>query len=297
MPIASISLDFDPIVRIGDTAVRLETLAQAGAIFVALLLGAAIATRTPVAEPAYGASASDHLRLDDFLFVVLGIVPGAVILGRLGYVLLHLDYYAASPTSIIDPGQGSLELGLAVTGGFLTGTYVAGLLEGPIGRWLHIAAIPVLVGLALGKAAMALGGDGQGALTDVAWATAYTGPGPWASLGPGLAAHPSQLYEALVTLLVLALVLAISRAGPLARRDGRIFFVAIALWAVGRTLVGTTWRDAEVAGPLRAGQLVGLGLVLVFGFMAIAGPFLARRIGGARRAEPHWPDPQTRPPF
>jgi hypothetical protein len=44
-------------------------------------------------------------------------------------------------------------------------------------------------------------------------------------------------------------------------------FVALGLWAIGRFLVGFTWRDATVLGPLRMEQLLAL-LVLV---IAIAG--------------------------
>ena len=60
----------------------------------------------------------------------------------------------------------------------------------PLGRWMHALAIPLLLALALGKGAMILGGSGQGQLTDVAWATAYLGPGPWGSLAPQLPAQP-----------------------------------------------------------------------------------------------------------
>jgi len=88
-------------------------------------------------------------------------VPGAVVGGRLGYLLLHADFYAATQGTILDAGQGSLELGVAVLVGTLTGVYVARLLEAPVGPWLHVAAIPTLAALALGKVAMALGGTGQ----------------------------------------------------------------------------------------------------------------------------------------
>ena len=63
------------------------------------------------------------------------------------------------------------------SGGTITGAFVAALLGAPVGRWLHALIVPVLLALAAGKAAMVLGGDGQG----VPWignlATAYLGPG------------------------------------------------------------------------------------------------------------------------
>ena len=46
---------------------------------------------------------------------------------HLGYV----DYYAGNWRALLDPGQGSLELTLAVVGGTLTGIYVAALVFKP----------------------------------------------------------------------------------------------------------------------------------------------------------------------
>src|SRR6187455_2988174 len=106
--LAVIAFDFDPYLHIGDGVVRWETIGIAAAIFFGISL-AAIGARTM------------SLRADDLLFVVLGVVPGAVIGGRLGYVFLHPTYFSAHPGAILDPGVGSLELGLAVVGGAITG--------------------------------------------------------------------------------------------------------------------------------------------------------------------------------
>ncbi len=321
MPIAALVLDFDPYLRLDDRAIRWETLALAGAILVALVLAALIAGRTPAdgdLPDRRAPAGADHLRRDDLLFIVLGIVPGAVLGGRLGYVLLHLDYYTARPEAIIDPGQGSLELSLALVVGALTGAYVVRLLEVPVGPWAHVAAVPLLVGLALGKAAMALGGSGQGAPWDGSWATAYAGPGPWGSLDPATPAWPSQLLEAGLTLAVLFLVLVVvaarrSRRVPApaglvrgvpepaahGQPDGRVLLLAVGLWAVVRFAVAFTWRDPVVLGPLRAEQaiaaviavgcLVGLGLATRHARRAAAEA--ARAAEAADRSRLTWPEP------
>jgi hypothetical protein len=52
-------------------------------------------------------------------------------------------------------------------------------------------------------------------------------------------------------------------AVPAVRRpDGRAFLLALALWAIGRAIVASTWRDPVVAGPFRAEQLFDLAIVL-----------------------------------
>ena len=120
------------------------------------------------------------------------MLPGAVIMGRVGYGLLHADWYQRDWRLLLDPAGGSMELTGAVIGGTLTGIYVAALLDAPVGRWLHVSIRPLLLVLALGRAAEVLGGGGQGAIVagGSAFATAYAGPGPWGSPGAELPAIP-----------------------------------------------------------------------------------------------------------
>ena len=307
--VAVITLAFDPVIRLDGFAVRLETVAVAVVVLLMLLIAARVARRVPAdpsldprLAPGERPRGSEHLRRDDLLFVVLGAIPGAVIGARLGAVLVHLDFFAANPGAIVDPSTGSLQLSLAVVGAVLGGAIIGGLLDTPTGRWLHVAALPLLVGLGLGKAAGLLGASGMGSPTDMPWAVAYAGPGPWASLGPAIASHPSQVYEGLGALGVLLIVLVLHAAGVFKARDGRAFFVALGLWAVVRFLVAFTWRDAPVLGPIRADQLLSI-VVLAFSIVGfVVAPRLLRRYvrdDEVRVAEgsPAWPDPATRPPF
>jgi prolipoprotein diacylglyceryltransferase len=297
VPTAVIELAFDPILRVGAAAVRLETIALGAVILLVLLLAARIAGRTPAAGEDPGPFVHrPRLRRDDLLFIALGVLPGAVVGGRIGYALLHLDFFASDPLALLDPSLGSLELSVAVLGGSATGTVVARLLDGPVGRWFHVATLPLLVGLALGKVATALGGDGQGAASDLPWATAYVGPGPWGSLAPDVAAHPAQLYEALASVAVLVIMIGVLAAGGFGRRDGRAYLAALALWGLGRTLAAATWRDASVVGPLNAGQLLALATALGVVVLALALPRLAT-MERSSSTEPSWPDPETRQHF
>ena len=74
MPIAVIAFDFDPLLHLAEgLVVRWQTVALAAVIAAALIAAGWIARRV-------------DLRPDDLLFIAVGIVPGAVIGGRLGYV-------------------------------------------------------------------------------------------------------------------------------------------------------------------------------------------------------------------
>jgi phosphatidylglycerol:prolipoprotein diacylglycerol transferase len=288
VPIAIVTFQFDPYAHLfGDLVVRWGTLALALVIVLALVLAAVHAR---------GAG----LRTDDVAFVAVGIVPGAVIGGRLGYLILHASYYGSTPARLLDPSVGGLELGLAVVGGFLTGSYVASLLGASVGKWLHVAAAPVLFALGAGKVTMVLTGAGQGLPSSAGWATAYLGPGPWGSLLPALPSIPSQAFEGILTLAILVVLTVTLVLGAFGRRDGRLFFVAIGLWAVARALVSTTWRDPVVAGGLNAGGLIAaaiaIGCAVGLVVLTVRGGAVERRSGDGQ-TDVVWPDPETRPRF
>ncbi len=293
MPIAFVSFQFDPYAHLfGDLTVRWGTIALAGVIVAALLLAGILAR-------------SGDLRPDDVAFVAVGIVPGAVVGGRLGFLILHVGSYGSAPERLLDPAVGGLELGVAVVGGFLTGSYVASLLGAPVGRWLHLAAAPLLLGLAAGKLTMVLTGTGQGLPSDAGTATAYLGPGPWGSLVPALPSQPAQAFEGIATLAILAVLALALMSGAFRRRDGRLFFVAISAWAVARALVSTTWRDPVVAAGLGAGGLIAVaiavGSALALVILTVRRRDMAADASDGRSTgagpEVIWPDPETRSRF
>ena len=259
--LAALTISLDPVLRLSDTSsVRYETIGLAIVLLLGLLLAARIGSITPAVGPYVPAPG---LRVDDLVFIIVGAIPGAILGGRLGYVLDHLAYYQANPAAITDAAQGGLTLTLAVPLGILTGALIARLLGAPVGRWMHAVALPILFVLATGKLVGVLGASGQGAPADLAWATAYRGPGPWGSLGADLPAHPSQVYEAIAIGLVIVGLWLTSRIEVIARRDGAALFAALGLWALARFLVVFTWRDPAVIGPLRMDQVLSLGVLLV----------------------------------
>ena len=288
VPIAAVTFQFDPYAHLfGDLVVRWGTLALVVVIVLALILAGLRAQGV-------------GFRADDVAFVAVGIVPGAVIGGRLGYLILHAGYYGSMPERLLDPSVGGMELGLAVVGGFVTGSYVASLLGASVGTWLHVAAVPLLFALGAGKLSMVLTGSGQGLPSEAEWATAYLGPGPWGSLLPALPSVPSQAFEGIATLAILATLTVALVLGAFGRHDGRLFFVAIGSWAVARALVSTTWRDPVVGAGLNAGGLIAVGIAI--GCAVVVVVLTVRRDAAERSSRDTqqdiaWPDPETRPRF
>ena len=305
-----IELSFDPIVQLGEWHVRLQTIALAVVILAALIVAARIARRTPVdtrlpPEAVDDDGEPNHLRRDDLLYIAVASLPGAVIGGRLGWALVHWGYVDATPGAILDLGVGGFQLSLAVVGGTLTAAIVAGLLDTPVSRWLHALILPLLLAIAGGKLAMALGGEGQGVPWDGGWATAYLGAGPWLSLAPAVPSHPAQVYEALATVGVGVVVAVLVTAGLFRGLGGAAFLVGVALWCVARLVVAFTWRDPAVLGPLGMDQVLSLAIAGVAMVLLpvgdLTGRLRARRehgtgepaAGSGRR--PDWSDPTSRP--
>jgi len=287
VPLAELTFTFDPVLRLSDTAtVRLETIGLAIVLFVGLLLAARIGSVTPSIGPIPmppGYPTVRGLRVDDLVFIVVGVVPGAIVGGRLGYVLDHLEFYQANPNAVLDPAQGGLSLSLAVPLGIFTAAIIARLLDAHVGRWLHAAALPMLFVLGTGKLVGVLGASGQGAPSDLEWATSYAGPGPWGSLAAGIPSHPSQVYEAILVGVALVLTALVSRFGVAARRDGAAMFFALGFWAIARFASAFTWRDPVVAGGLGTEQLLLIAVMVV----ALVG--LLERVRAPRQALPDLP--------
>ncbi|HET7494679.1 MAG TPA: prolipoprotein diacylglyceryl transferase family protein [Candidatus Limnocylindrales bacterium] len=287
MPIALIAFDFDPLLRIADgVSVRWQTLALAAVVSLCLAAAGVIARRS-------------NLRSDDLLYIAIAAAPGAIVGGRIGYLLLVPEAFASGPLSLFDPSVGGLELGLGVVGGLGTAAVVTSLLGAPVGRWGDAVTIPLLVAIAAGKATMALGGSGQGRPSDGSWATAYLGPGPWVDAAPAIPSHPAQIYEAVIVAVIVVALAGLRSLGLLHAGDGRRLLAGVAGWALARAVVSTTWRDPAVLGSLPAGGVLAVVIAAasLAGLIALVAWWPRRRRRVEAAAQPAWPDPETRPRF
>jgi prolipoprotein diacylglyceryltransferase len=310
----AIEIAFDPVLRLGDAELRWQTVGVSVALLVALAIAARIGGHLPGAPPLLERRAPhrpvrrymigapyppapvieqgevarvEPLRLEDLVFICLGVVPGAFVGGRVVHGLVFPDAYLYQPQLLLDPATGSLSLLGAVVGGALSGAYICRLLGAPLRRWADAAAVPMILALGLGKIAQLLGGSGQGAPFNGPWAVAFVGEGPWIGMDARLPAHPSQVYEGLWLLLGIPVILAVAGpgrelgrwlgrlrrlAGP-DRPDGQLLLAALCWFLLGRVAVGFTWRDERLVGPLNGEQVVAL---VVLAAIALSGAAIRR---------------------
>lgn len=169
------------------------------------------------------------------------IIVGVILGGRLGYVLFYdLPTYLADPLQIVRVWEG----GMAFHGGFL-GVVVAALWFGrrekiPLLSMGDLLAMATPVGLMLGRLANFVNAELWGRPTTLPWGVVF--PGAAAQDCPGVvdlcARHPSQLYQAGLEGLLLAVLLLwlVFRAGAL-KRPGLVMGVFLIGYGLARFVV------------------------------------------------------------
>ena len=180
------------------------------AYIAAVLIGWAIVTRA-VKTPRLFANETPPMTPAQVEEMVTGIIIGIIVGGRLGFVLFYQPgYYLSNPLEILKIWQG----GMSFHGGFL-GVAAAMLLfcrkHGlPVLGVADLLAVATPLGLMFGRLSNFVNAELWGRPTDVPWGVIF--PGERAQDCPGVieglcARHPSQLYQAGLEGLALALLL------------------------------------------------------------------------------------------
>jgi prolipoprotein diacylglyceryltransferase len=221
-----------------------------------------------------------------------GIDPGTVASVVLwGYVAAVLAGILVPMTidaveGVIMTGQLHLRWsGMTSFWGYLAGGVAVALVckrEGlPLGRIGDLSIIPLGVALVFARLGCFMAGCDYGKVSSVPWAIRFPAGSPaWhdhvhaglipADRAASLPVHPTQLYEAVLGLAIVAIAIWVARR---ARREGDVFLIGAATYAIGRLVVVETLRGDAGRGiyaGLSSGQIFSL-LVLV----AIAARFVA----------------------
>jgi prolipoprotein diacylglyceryltransferase len=154
-----------------------------------------------------------------------------------------------------------------------------------VARMADLAVIPLGVALAFARVGCFMAGCDYGKVSALPWAVRFPAGSPaWrdhvhaglipAGRAASLPVHPTELYEALLGLVIVGIAVV---AGRRRRKDGELFVLAAATYAIGRLAIELLRGDAGrgIYAGVSSGQIFSL-LVL----LAIA----ARTLAGRRRA-------------
>ncbi len=202
------------------------------------------------------------LTTESLLDLLLLTIPLALIAARLYYVVFRLDYYGRFPLDIFKIWEGGLAIHGGVLGGALAIFWFA--------RWKRVkfwaladAIVPSLIlGQAIGRIGNLMNGDAYGTPTTLPWGIRFPADSPAGMAYPGLATHPSMIYEMILNVAIFAYLWAIRKRGY---KDGFSAAMYFILYAVARSIVSLTRGDDLYLGPIKAPHLVSALLVIGFG--------------------------------
>jgi len=213
------------------------------------------------------------LSSESLLDLVLWTIPVAIIAARLYYVAFQWGYYGRHLVDIVKIWQG----GLAIHGGVLGGALAVFLFSRykKVGFWsLTDALSPSLIlGQAIGRIGNLMNGDAYGVPTTLPWGIHFPADTPAGMAYPGLATHPSMIYEMILNLGIFAYLWAIQKKGY---KDGFSTAMYFILYAVARSIVTLTRGDDLYLGPVRAPHAISAVLIVAFGLFIWRGRLYQR---------------------
>lgn len=168
---------------------------------------------------------------DDLFNQIIFATIGAVIGARGYYVLLNWEFYTSSRV----PWYEFLQFwhgGMAVHGGLLGGIFALWLtcrVQGwSFGKAADLLAPGLLLAQSAGLAGNLMNGDAHGLPTDLPWGLVFH-YGPAAKAFPGMALHPTMLYEMLLNLVAFGLIFSIRHQGLKPGFVGAVYLILYGL--------------------------------------------------------------------
>lgn len=211
---------------------------------------------------------------DALVTIMLCVVVGVIVGGRLGYVLFYGDgYYLQHPADIFALSKGGMSFHGGLIGALLSGIVAAHFTHIPYLTLADLGCIGAPIGLFFGRCANFVNGELWGKETSLPWGVMFP-------TGGNVYRHPSQLYEAVLEGLVMFCVLyALSRRRP-ARPQGTFMGTFLVLYGVFRFLIEfVRVPDAQLGylfGPITMGQCLSLPLVVLGVAVLVVSRRLAR---------------------
>jgi phosphatidylglycerol:prolipoprotein diacylglycerol transferase len=238
--ILAIAINLNPnIATIGPFTLSWHGLFSAIGVIVGVTLGVRIAADAGADE-------------DGSYNLALWSVGGGIVGARLFHVVDNWSYYSQHLEQIVLINEGGIAIYGAVIGGIATGALYARLRGIKLGAVADGGAVGLTIGQAIGRIGDVINGEHHGLPLDAPWAVVYTNPSTLGEIG--LPVHLAVGYELIWDLLVLALLMLMRRTAG----QGKMFWVYVFLYSLGRFWISFYRVDALVAFGLRQAQLIAL---------------------------------------
>ena len=200
------------------------------------------------------------MNADDRSNLMLSLLFGILIGGRIGYVLIY-DFadFIVSPLSLFFIHQGGMSYHGGAIGAMVGMISYGYITKRNILQLLDILGIFSTIGIGLGRLANFINGELYGRVTEASWGMVFPTGGP-------LPRHPSQLYEAFFEGLVLYFILHYLKKSSWLK-DGQLFGCYVFLYGMFRFFIEFTRQPDPhlglILGPFSMGQLLCLLWMLI----------------------------------
>jgi phosphatidylglycerol:prolipoprotein diacylglycerol transferase len=268
-----IELPFDPEIHIGPLALAWHGIFTAVGIFFGVWLPIRLLRGRVAEDAAYSVA-------------TWGVV-GGIVGARLLHVADRWDFYSQNLLQIPQIWSGGIAVWGAAIGGVIGGVIVA-LRRGDvaIGRAADAGAAGISLGFGIGRIGDVINGEHHAIACDdgPGICVGYTHPATLGQVGP---VHLVVAYDMIWDLLGVGLVLLLLRTAIGRDRPGRIFWVWLAWYAVGRFALGfLRIGDPTPIAGLRQDQLIATGAFIVAlpALALLQAGILDRAFGRMRRA-------------
>ena len=205
--------------------------------------------------PAFG------IRSDDFLDLMLWLIPMCILGARLYFVAFRWQDYAGEPLRVFAVWEG----GLAIYGGILAGVLCVVLVcrrkKIPVPAMLDLAAYGLLIGQILGRWGNFMNREAFGAETAAFCRMGLTDPS-----GHTIYVHPTFLYESLWNLAGLLFLIWFQKRGR-RQYDGQCAALYFFWYGLGRAWIEGLRTDSLYLGStgIRVSQLLSVVLAAAMG--------------------------------
>lgn len=195
-----------------------------------------------------------NLTSDSTMTILIFVIVGILIGGRLGYCLFYGNgYYLLHPLEIFQVNKGGMSFHGALIGIIISITIASKYLKIPVFTIFDLLAIAAPLGLFFGRCANFVNGELWGAITDLPIGVNFGG-----SAGD-VYRHPTQLYEAFLEGIVIFVILVIMSRKP--RYRGTYSATFLILYGIFRIVVEFVRQPDAQIGYL-FGDWLTMGMVL-----------------------------------
>lgn len=201
------------------------------------------------------------LKTDDSLNLVIGIILSAIVGGKAFLFFEDPSYFSSNPSALLGNSgfvfYGSLVFSLTVVYLFIRKHNLS------VWPFLDIIAITTLIVHMFGRIGCFLAGCCHGIPYDGIFSVVFSDP-DCVAIPLNTPLHPTQLYSALILLVILLFLLYIKK---IQKFDGQVFLLYLMLYSCGRSIIeefrGDEARGFVFDGFLSHSQLISLVLFLV----------------------------------